>query len=233
MLNIVLIDDHQLFLEGIKRILHSNKNVNNVYIFTEPLKAIAFLNSHKIDVLITDLNMPKMDGIDLIKRVKINYPSTRICVLTMYYNFNLISRLRELNIDGYLHKSMGEENFDQAIETINRKEKYFSIEFEKINQTYDLSLNISNSSPPEIIRDNFIRKHLLSSREFEVFILIINNFSSAEIATALGLSKLTVATYRKYIIKKIGCKTIVEFINYAKDTELINYPLDKILSKNE
>jgi two-component system, NarL family, nitrate/nitrite response regulator NarL len=221
MLDILLVDDHKLFLEGIKGILIQNPKVNSVTMLTEPKKVLPFLISHKTDVLFTDLNMPDFDGIDLIQKVRNEHPKVKICVLTMYYNFNLLASLKKHHVDAYLHKSMEVSEFDDALEAISRNEKYYSYESAKVNQAYDLIVNKEKEG--ENIKDDFIRKHMLSPREFEVLKLIVENYSTKEIAEKLFLSELTISTYRKYIIKKTGCKTAVELYKYALDSGIMKH----------
>lgn len=209
MLKILLVDDHKMLLEGLKSIMEKTNLDTSVQIISSPKNVIPFLNSNKIDIVITDLNMPEMSGFDLIKKIKQNHPFTKIGVLTMYYNPNIINELKTLDIDLYLHKGSGEDEFEIALQTLLNGNKYFSTGAKKF-MFNDLKLDNGHS-----IKDAFIQKYILSPREFEIFKLIIENNSSQEISEKLFISKETVSTHRKSIIRKTGCKTVIELLKLA------------------
>lgn len=215
MFKIILIDDHKMLLNGLKMVLEANTDIEVVQIFSNSLEVIPYLNNNNVDLIISDLNMPKMNGIELIEKIKNNFPYTKTAVMTMYYNPHLIELLEGLNIDGYIHKSIDNNDLQCAIQTIRNGEKYYSKVVKKIlgNDNFEFAKNLT-------IVDNFLTKYCLSPRELEIFHLIIENYSSQEIADKLHISKDTVSTHRKNIVRKIGCTTPVEMLKIAIKTGL-------------
>ena len=159
--------------------------------------------------------MPEMNGVELIKTLRAQYPSLPIAVMTMYFNRHLIEELKILQVNGYLHKSIESEELEQAILKIKNGEHYYCNNILD-NDDYKFIYNTDN-----IITDNFVKQYCFSKRELEIFLLIIENKSSTEIAEQLFISKDTVSTHRKNIIRKTNCHTPVEMFRLALELKLI------------
>jgi len=215
MFKVLLVDDHVIFVNGLKKIINEIPDVEVVSVLNNSQSVIHYLNNNKIDLLITDLNMPEMNGVELIKTLRAQYPSLPIAVMTMYFNRHLIEELKILQVNGYLHKSIESEELEQAILKIKNGEHYYCNNILD-NDDYKFIYNTDN-----IITDNFVKQYCFSKRELEIFLLIIENKSSTEIAEQLFISKDTVSTHRKNIIRKTNCHTPVEMFRLALELKLI------------
>jgi two-component system nitrate/nitrite response regulator NarL len=209
MLKVLLIDDHKILLYTLKMVLQKNDRIEVVAAISDPHDVLKLLNSIKVDLIITDLNMPDISGFELIKRIKMNLPTMKFAVLTMYYSKQLINELMDLNIDAFLHKTIDIDELNHAIQQIESGQKYFSKDI-KTSIYQDLRVNLDNK-----IVDSFGKQFFLSSRELEIFFLIIEGKSSQNIADLLYISRDTVSTHRKNIIKKTGCSTALEMMKLA------------------
>lgn len=209
-INILIVDDHQLVIDGLKSMLQINKQFVVKNQALNGVQALEILESqqHDYDFLLTDVSMPLMSGIELCKIVKERFPHIKVLVLSMHNNISIIKDALNAEADGYILKNTGQEELIQAIERILENGTYFSQEILPI---------ILKLYGKEKKSDS---KHKLSEREREVLSLIIKEYTSKEIAEQLFISKQTVDTHRINIMQKTGCKTLVGLIKYALLTNI-------------
>lgn len=214
-IKVMMVDDHQMFIDGIKALLNGQDRFMVVAEFTKGKEALKFLEQKEIDIIITDLSMPEMSGVELVKNVKENYPEIKILVLSMHNNRETISEILMSEAEGYILKNTGKKELLTALEKINNGGTFYSNEvmslmFEKIKQEKKQEIALEQLTP----------------REFEILTLITEELSSEEIGEKLFISRRTVETHRKNILAKTKVKTIVGLIKFAFEYGLVD--LDKV-----
>jgi DNA-binding NarL/FixJ family response regulator len=172
--------------------------------------ALDFLNNNQVDVLLTDLYMPKMTGIELTQKVKKRFPEVKILALSVSYDVSIVHDLMDAGISGFIIKTIGREELIEAIQQIAKGNIYFSRE---VSNEILRSLSTRNESEEE--------NYHLTEREIEIVKLIAQEFSNSVIAKKLCISERTVETHRKNIYRKTNTKTIVGLIKYAVERRLI------------
>lgn len=203
--NLIIVDDHKMFLDGILSILKFENDYNIVLTTTSGNDVVKYIDvntNEKIDLVITDISMPELDGITLNKILKTKEGGIKTLVVSMHNNVEMIDNLIAHDVDGYVPKNAEKREFLKAIKTILDGEKYFSKE---IQDSY-LKNKFSKNKQEEI---------KLTDREVDVITLIANEFTSQEIADKLCLSKHTIESYRKNIIAKLGVRNLAGLTRYA------------------
>ena len=193
-IKIIIIDDHQIFGEGFCSLLESN-NYNVTRVFQDPVKALNYLKiSNKVDVVFSDINMPKIDGISLIDKIKKINNKIKVIIISMYSEKSIINEAFKRNADGYLSKNCSVDDIKQGIKNAfsDRKTKNLFIENQSLNS-----------------EDSFSLKYKLTKREKEIIKNILDQKSNLEIGEALSISKRTVETHRKNIMLKLGVKNSI------------------------
>ncbi len=200
----IIADDHKLFSEGLATLVSQIEGAELVGIAANGQEALDLLALHPADLLITDIHMPNMDGLELIRRVKQQYPQTKVLVVSMHDEPSIIEEVFEANAEGYILKDSTREEFHKAIGRLLDNITYYS------NSVLENLLRRSLATKKS--KENEIH---LSERETEILSLIMQEYSSEEIAEKLFISKRTVDTHRKNILQKTNCKTLVGLIKYA------------------
>lgn len=206
MIKIYIADDHQMFIDGIKSILKSNKNFSIVGDANTGVQLLAGLESIATDVILMDVNMPVMDGVEATKQVRQKYPNIKILMLTMFNTRDYIEKLLRVGAHGYILKNTGKEELTEAIEAVMRGESYFSKEVtERIME--GLQKKKLNESNPMLVE--------LTEREKDVLRLIAQELTTQEIAEKLFISFHTVETHRKNLISKLAVRNTAGLVKYA------------------
>lgn len=202
---IFIVDDHQILIDGVKSLL---RNEDRFQIINEALSAKVALRkleqNNEYDILITDISMPEMDGVELTKKVKQLYPTIKILVLTMYNNQQVANEIMMSEAEGFILKNTGKKELVAALNTISDNGTYYSREVLSA-----MMLKVKNDKKVEEETAN------LTERECEILQLICEELSSEQIADKLSISKRTVDTHRQNIYEKTGCKTIISLIKFA------------------
>lgn len=163
-------------------------------------------------MLITDISMPGVSGIELTRWVKQNYPEIKVLVLTMYNDREIVNEILMSEAEGYILKNTGKQELINAINRINDNSTYYSTEV--------LNIMMTRLKKQKSIEENIA---ILTPREIEILRLIMEEFSSEEIADKLFISKHTVDTHRKNIIQKTNTRTIVGLLKFAIENNLTEY----------
>lgn len=215
MINIGIVDDHILTLRGTQEMLSHEKNLQVVVACTdgnELLNHLA-LDPDSIDLLILDLNMPNINGVELCKKVRATYPKIKIIVLSMLDDVRLIERMIKYGANAYLLKNSMQNELTEAIQSVVKGSQYF-------NQHIRQLLSFKNKKQ-EKSSDNTMRPKL-SRRELEILQLIVNEYTTPQIAEKLFISQGTVITHRKHILSKMGVSNIAGMARVAMDWGLID-----------
>ncbi|WP_394990386.1 response regulator [Emticicia sp.] len=209
-LKIFIVDDHQILIDGIESMLKGIAEFEVVGKSLDGNLALNFLSENQVDVLLTDLYMPKMTGIELTHKVKKRFPKVKVLALSVSYDVSIVHDLMDAGISGFIIKTIGRDELIEAIHEIAKGNIYFSREVSN-----EILRSLSNRTDVE--EENY---HL-TDRELEIVKLIAQEFSNSEIANKLCISERTVETHRKNIYRKTNTKTIVGLIKYAVERRLI------------
>ncbi len=210
--NLIIADDHKMFIDGLLSILNDAPEFSVATTARNGAQVIKYLDingTKDLHLLITDLSMPEMDGIELNRIVKEKYPTLKTLVVSMHINGGMIEKLIQNNVDGYVPKNAEKDELLTAMRTIVKGEKYFS---QEIKRAYTDAM-FDNKKQEEV--------HL-TDREKEVLKLIANEYTTQEIADELFLSKHTIESYRKNLISKLQVKNLAGLTKYAIKIGLLN-----------
>ena len=206
-INIIIADDHSIFLEGITALISSN-TINVIANCKNGQEVLDTLKTQKADLLILDINMPVMDGITLTKKIKKLYPEIKILMLSMYEEKYIINKALKAGADGYISKNSGKKEIITAIGSAIKGERFVSDTQSKFIQS-----SIKNN-------DRQLKNITLTSREQEILKLISKEVGNSEIALTLDISKRTVETHKKNMILKLGVTNTVGLIKIAIKNKL-------------
>ena len=210
-IKILIADDHTMFLQGIISLLEQESHIEIVGKAINGIEALEVIQKQTIDLLILDISMPEMDGIELSKIVKKKYPAIKILIVSTHSNVSIISRLIRIGVNGYLLKNAEKAELLQAINTIADGTDYFSEETEEKHLSNNLRIEKQVSTLTE-----------LSSREKEILVLIAHEYNTAEIAEKTFISLNTVNTHRKNLLSKLNAKNTAGLVKYAVENGLVD-----------
>lgn len=205
-----MVDDHQMFLDGLSLILSTDESLELLGAFDDALKAFNFIAELKPDILITDMNMPEMDGLELTNKMKAKYPDVKILVLSMHKDRETVSNIVNSEADGYILKNSNKSDLIKAIRNVGDGGTYYS------NEIIPIIMDRYHKLEKRIAAEQ-----LLSDREKEVVALIAQEYNNDQIADKLFISKRTVETHRKNMMAKTGVNTTVGLLKYAVRNEII------------
>jgi two-component system, NarL family, nitrate/nitrite response regulator NarL len=204
-----IVDDHQIVIDGLKSLLHGHDQFEVVIECTQPLQVTELISKRSIDILLTDVMMPGMNGAELAKAVHQKFPDIKILALSMSGQGDLVNQMIEdADISGYVLKNIGKKELTKALEKISVGGIYFS---EEVLQ------EMTRAS--EMKKEN-AEVHL-TAREIEIIRLIEKEFSNKQIAEKLFLSERTVETHRKNIFRKTNTASVIGLVKYAYEHNLI------------
>ena len=201
---IIIIDDHKIFGEGFCSLLENN-NYRVKRVFQSPKKALNYLKHNLIDIVFCDINMPEINGIDLIKKIKKTNSQCKVIMISMYTEKNVIKKALENNADGYLTKNCSIKDIKTAISNSYSTEKRFISKTPNNNNNN----NNNNNDNDNDNNDSFSLKFKLTKREKEIIRHILKEQSNADISEILQISKRTVETHRKNIMLKLDVKNSI------------------------
>ncbi|MNE35427.1 Response regulator UvrY [compost metagenome] len=210
-INLLIVDDHTMFLEGIISLLERESNITIIDKATNGIDALKIIQKATIDFIILDISMPEMDGIELSKILKKQYPHIKILILSTHSNVTIVSRLIRIGVNGYLLKNAEKEELLKAINTIASGENYFT---EELQEKY-----FSNNTR---IEKQISTLTELSSREKEILVLIVQEYNTAEIAEKTFISLNTVNTHRRNLLSKLNAKNTAGLVKYAVENGLVD-----------
>ena len=214
-IKILLVDDHQLMLDGLKTMLTEQDNLLIVGAVANAERALTELTYKNIDVILADINLPGMDGIEFTRQVTTRYPKVRLVALTMHNESSVINQMIAAGASGFVIKSNSIDELIEAIRQVANGKKFLSPEVQAIVMDnifrYDDAIT---KLQPGIVQ--------LTQRETEVLNLIAYENSNKEIAEKLFISERTVETHRKNIFAKTKTKSMAGLIKYALEHKLIS-----------
>lgn len=212
---IALVDDHDLFLQGMSALLAPIAHLEVLYKAENGQVFLDLLNegAELPDIVLLDLKMPVLDGIETLKIVKQEYPSIKVIILSMHQEEQFILHLVELDANGYLLKNSTITEVLQAIDAVNTKTYYYDDFLTQIMRKGLMSKKREKVSVSETID--------LSKRELEILDLICQQHTASEIADKLFLSRRTIEGYKKDLLAKMGVRNTAGLIVYCLKNKLV------------
>ncbi len=205
---IYLVDDHQMLIDGLKAIISSEKEFEIVGECTLPLLAFEQIQLLKPDIVLTDINMPELSGIELVRKLKPRVGNTKFIALSMFGERSYIKDMLQAGVSGYILKNTGREELVKAINLVMQGHEFFSEEVEQVIE----------SNP---VNDEKINTIHLTEREVDIIDCIAKEMTNAQIAETLFISERTVETHRKNIFRKTGIKGVIGLVKFALDKGFI------------
>lgn len=214
-INILLVDDHLLVRNGLRSLLESEPNFTVIGEGTNGEEGVSLTMELKPDILIIDVRMPIMNGIDAVAKLTENGTTTKSIILSMHDSEEYILKAISAGASGYLLKDTNKDEFVKAITNVYNGGKYFSgdttdaIVKSLINGTGSITNSNSVATPINVSK--------LTKKESEILEFILNGFTNLEIADKLGKSKRTIETHRFNLMKKLDVKNLVELSKKAQE----------------
>jgi DNA-binding NarL/FixJ family response regulator len=209
----IIADDHSLFIEGIRALI---KNVDTIELVGEAENGkmvLELLEKHTVDVVLMDINMPEMNGIEATKRIHEKYPKTKVLALTMFEDGLYVGEMMKAGATGFVLKNAKKEELVEAITRVYHGEKYISqdVSLKLIEKMLNGESNNGNGS----MQKGSARKLEITPRELEIIKLIAEELTNVEIAQKLNNSPMTIITHRKNLLRKLGVKNTAGLIRFA------------------
>lgn len=212
-LKIGIVDDHEIVRDGIKLLLEDEPGYDVTFEAENGREAVEYCHSYETDLVIMDITMPEMDGIEATKILKEKFPDLKILALTMLSEDQHIRKMIKAGASGYILKSSGKRELLKAINAIMDGQHYFSEE-----ATQSILQELVN---PEVNRTNVPEDVHITERELEVLKLIVNEYTNQEIADKLFVSVRTVDAHRRNLLQKTGAKNTAGLVKYALQNNLL------------
>ncbi|MDY8136081.1 response regulator transcription factor [Aquimarina sp. 2201CG5-10] len=202
MIKIIIADDHRIVLEGLSSLVELANDIKIVGLANNGQEIIDLLNSQEVDIVVSDIEMPIMDGVEVTRSIRNQFPKVKILILTMYSSIGFIRKILEIGAHGYILKNKGKEELIDAIKTIYDGGEYFGREIEKT-----LRESLKKENVFDIVK--------LTKREIDVLKLIAKGDTTPIISEKLFIAHSTVETHRRNLIEKTGVKNSKGLVKYA------------------
>lgn len=212
MTKILLVDDHKIVRDGLKMYFENHPNQNIAFEAGNGVEALDILKSNEVDLVITDISMPVMDGLEFLKQAKTHFGSVKVIALTMMGDIHYIKQMIATGVDGYLLKNSSRDEILQAVNVVIGGESYFSEDV-----THEIVNDLAGKRKP---KQRLTLETPLSKREKEVLKLILEELSNQEIADKLFISVRTVEAHKRNLLEKTGAKSIAGLVLYAVEHSL-------------
>ena len=203
-IKIFITDDHYMIVEGIRSLLQHEEGIEWMGHAMNAASCLAFLQQHQPDVILMDINLPDVSGIDLCKEVKTKYPAIHIVGLSSFNQQSFIQKMMDNGASGYVLKNATREELREAIETVMSGVKFLSIE-----------------AAATIEKNDDSKIPILTRREKEVLGLIAEGLTNHQIGEKLFISTTTVDTHRKNLLSKFDAKNTATLIRLAAQFQFI------------
>jgi DNA-binding NarL/FixJ family response regulator len=202
-ISVIIVDDHPLVLNGLQFILRNSKAINLKGCFISALDALEFLAIETVDVVLMDINMPDMNGIDATLAIKKKYPATHVVAISNLNEASVADRMLQSGASGYLLKNIAANELIQAIHDIDNDQKVVSKEMQFAMEDRQKEIPV------------------VTPREKEVLGLLAEGKTTPEIADLLFISKLTVETHRRNLLQKFNVSNAASLIHKATEMKFI------------
>ncbi|RKR11829.1 LuxR family two component transcriptional regulator [Flavobacterium sp. 90] len=215
-IRVVLADDHVFVRDGIKSLLENEANIEVVGEAIDGADALEVVTASKPDLLIVDIRMPNLTGIEVVEKLRSESNTVKIIMLSMHESEEYVLKSIKAGADGYLLKGSSKEEFLKALHTVAAGGKYFSGDISSI--LISQLTNVSTSLEP---KQNLGEEMMITKREKEILTLLLSGKGNKEIAEALEISKRTAEVHRFNLMKKLKVKNLMELSNKATEYSLL------------
>lgn len=207
-ISVILADDHAIVREGLKLILQQHADIRIIAEAADGKEAVALVKKHRPDVLVCDISMPEMSGIEVVRSLNQEGPATHVLFLTMQDKEEYILEAMQVGAIGFLPKATVSEELVKAIQTVAKGREYFS------ESVYGMAFKaIRTLNQKAEIR--------LTPREAEVLQLIAKGMSTKMVAEKLVVSEYTVSNHRSNLLRKLSANNVAELLHRAKELRLL------------
>ncbi len=203
---VFIVDDHQLVIDGIRSLLSGSDNYQVSGSSRHPESVLELLMENPSDILLTDISMPAMSGIELTRIVKKKFPSIKVIAISMHGENQIVKEMLDSGISGYILKNTGKQELIDALNKVSAGGTFFD---EAVTREILNSFSSRND------------EKRLTVREIEIIKLIEKEFNNREISEKLFISERTVETHRKNIFRKTNTQSVVGLLKYAYSLKLI------------
>ena len=214
-LRILIADDHDLMRRGLKALLESHPGWAICAEAHTGREAVAKAEEHKPDIVILDITMPELNGIEAARRILKVSPNTEILVLSVHYSDQLIRDILDAGVRGYIVKSDSDRDLIIAVEALANHKPFFTPRATEL-----ILSNFSNKGGPAV-ETPVVAGDRLTSREREIVQLLSEGKSSKEVASVLSISVKTAETHRANIMRKLEIHSVSELVRYAVRNQII------------
>lgn len=201
-IHIIIADDHTILADGIKTLLSKNKRFNVIGTASDGEEVLTLLKMHEVDIVIMDINMPKMDGIEATQIISEHFQDTKVLIMSMHNKEGYIQNALEAGADGYILKNTSQEEMERAIDRVMNGGSYFS-------------QDVSTSMAMKMRRKTDEEEIKLSKVEKQVLQLLSEGFTSDEISAKMTTSSNTISSYRRNMLLKFKAKNVTQLIAIA------------------
>lgn len=201
MTKVLIADDHLLFVDGVAAVLQKYNDIKIVGKVVNGLEVLEYLKNTTVNLVILDINMPKLDGLKTLAIIKKDYPNIKVLLVSMYNTNEFVVQARTIGAHGFILKECGGKELVMAIRKITTGGRYYSL---RVDEKYD-----------SILFDKEQEKIELSEREIDVIIKLAEGYTSIETGNLLHISKYTVDAHRRNIFAKLDIKNVVQLTRYA------------------
>lgn len=205
-IKLFIIDDHQMLIDGIKALLDNDERFQLVGQSLSAADALSQLKKMQVDVVLTDISMPQMGGLEFVQHLRRVKPEQKVLALSMFCSKAIIADMLAAGASGYILKNTGKQDLIQALLTIHNGQQFLSNEvaqtLQKVNEEID-------------------RRFILTAREREIVQYIAQGLSHTEIGEKISISPRTVDTHRTNIMRKLEVRSIAELIKLALQLKII------------
>ncbi len=210
-MKVLIVDDHKIVRDGVRLYLENHPDIASIAEAKNGNEALAHLRQHPIDLVVIDINMEKMNGIESTKAIMQEFDNVKVLALTMHNDYQHIKSMMDAGASGYLLKSCDEAEMFKAISAVMNDEVYYSNE---VAQT--VMNNMARKKP----KANYVTP--LTPRELEIYRLILEEKSNQEIADSLFISIRTVEVHKRNLMEKTGAKNSTGLVLYAVKNRLFD-----------
>lgn len=211
-IKILVVDDHKMIRDGIKSMLYNQKQFRVIGEASDGQQALKLIETNDVDLVIMDINMPVMNGVECTRQITQTYPDVKVLALTMHDEELYLVKMMEAGAVGYILKDLGKDELLKAINEIVSGRRYFSPEI-------TISVIKELTSPT---KQSAIFENPLTSREIEVLELICQELTNQEMADKLSISIRTVDAHRRNLLEKTNSKNTAGLVKYALSNHMFD-----------
>lgn len=208
MINILIADDHKVLMDGFVSIFKNVEDFHVVASVSNGQEVLDNLAQSEVDVVLLDINMPVLNGVETCKKISKNYPEVKVVALSMYKEASFVKRMKQNGAKGYLLKDDSADIIIEAIHTVSKGKEYYS------DQLKDILFN-------QVFQEKSFNTGAVTKREKEVLELIAEGMTNKEIGEKLFVSNHTIISHRKNLIEKFSAKNTAELIKLAIEKGVI------------